>query len=172
MSDGFTPGLAGMTLLSMTCSPGCPNARWYGSTTPFAALSAIGMPPMKRAEAVLLRAKATLGPSGGRRLPRRALRPRLPRPWFPSPRHNLPSLGPRPAQEHAKALYARLLKAEGDRLKVAVKVFEVRAPNEIEGVVAEAASWGADGLTVATTHGLLQPYRARIADPRRARRPA
>jgi hypothetical protein len=60
-----------------------------------------------------------------------------------------------PASSHlrspAKALYARLLKAEVDRLRWAVKVIEVRAPDEIEGAVAEAASRRADALLVATT---------------------
>jgi ABC-type uncharacterized transport system substrate-binding protein len=64
----------------------------------------------------------------------------------------------------AKALYARLFKAEGDRLRLAVKAFEVRAPDEIEGTVAEAARWRADALVAATTAGLIQPHRARIAD--------
>jgi putative tryptophan/tyrosine transport system substrate-binding protein len=40
----------------------------------------------------------------------------------------------------------------------------VREPNQIEGAVAEAASWRADALVVATTAGLLQPHRARIAE--------
>jgi hypothetical protein len=75
------------------------------------------------------------------------------------------------AAHPAKALYARLLKAEGDRLRLAVKVFEVRTPNEIEGAVAEAASWRADGLLVATIAGLLQPHRARIAEASLRRQP-
>jgi putative ABC transport system substrate-binding protein len=68
------------------------------------------------------------------------------------------------AAHPAKELHAGLLKAEAERLKFTFKAFEVRAPDEIEGVVGEIARWRADALVVTTTPGLLQPNRARIAE--------
>ena len=68
------------------------------------------------------------------------------------------------ADHPAKDLYARSLKSAGDQLKVAVKPFEVRVPDEIEGVVGEAVRWRADALVVTTTAGLLQPHRIRIGE--------
>ena len=59
---------------------------------------------------------------------------------------------------------AGLLKAEAARLGFTVKIFEVRASDEIDRAVGEIARWRADALTVTTTAGLLQPHRARIAE--------
>ena len=67
------------------------------------------------------------------------------------------------ADHPAKDLYAKSLKSAGDQLKLAVKPFQVRVPDEIEGVVEEAVRWRADALVVTTSAGLLHPHRTRIA---------
>ena len=45
VNDGLTPRLAPMAAPSMTWRPGCPNIRWYGSTTPVARVAPTGAPP-------------------------------------------------------------------------------------------------------------------------------
>ena len=68
------------------------------------------------------------------------------------------------AAHPSKELYAGLLNAEADRLGFTVKIFEVRASDEIDRAVGEIARWRADALMVTTTAGLLGPHRARIAE--------